>query len=486
MENTVTKHDISQGLRKLGLKSGDKILVHSSLSSIGKVDGGADAVIDSVLEVIGSSGTLVVPTFACAGPVFDPKTSHTGLGIIADKFWQRKGVLRSYHPTHSVAVLGKDAKDYIKCHEDANTAYAEGTPYYKLAMEGGFILLLGVDQDRNTTLHTAEALADLPYLRTVYKKYRKDGKEIEIKIERMAGPHRNFIGFDKIFRDKGVMTIGKIGNAVCRLIKAKEMLNITVELFKKNPSACLCDNPSCKDCLMQKGKIKAEMLKREDFKLSIDMSSTQLESEKLIDELKYQGIKYIQIDSSVGENTLLKKKLSDAEILVSALVLRDNDSIDKCIETAKFFNCKLIIVKYTDMNLIQDLISRTSLNNIELFLENEGKKSEFYDQILKDINNNKIGFAFSPAGFVKCGEKPFSSIFHSRRNIKKFLKQLYIEDAAFDGKDTLTAEGNAEIKELMSILRASSFSGFFALRNKISLTDIRAIGSSFWQIMEEI
>ena len=203
----VLKEGIKNGLKQLGLGAGDKVIVHSSLGSIGKVEGGAATVSDAILEVIGSAGTLVVPTFSCPGDVFDPLTSHTTLGAIADEFWQREGVLRSCHPTHSVAVFGKNAEGYIKDHEKSPTAYAEGTPYSKLAQEGGYILLLGVDQDRNTMLHTAEALASLPYLETVHKKYLKDGVETEIKIEKMAGPHRAFIGLDKLFREKGIMTL---------------------------------------------------------------------------------------------------------------------------------------------------------------------------------------------------------------------------------------------------------------------------------------
>jgi aminoglycoside 3-N-acetyltransferase len=47
----VTKEDIKKGLIKLGLKKGDIIGVHSSLSRFGYVIGGADTVIDALLEI---------------------------------------------------------------------------------------------------------------------------------------------------------------------------------------------------------------------------------------------------------------------------------------------------------------------------------------------------------------------------------------------------------------------------------------------------
>jgi aminoglycoside 3-N-acetyltransferase len=427
-----------------------------------------------------------MPTFSCKDPIFDPKASHTSLGIIPDTFWQRKGVLRSYHPTHSVSAFGKDAEYIIKDHENASTAYAEGTPYHKLALLGGFILLLGVDQDRSTTLHTAEALANAPYLKTIYSKYKKDGKEIEIKIEKMAGPHRNFIGLDKIFKEKGLISIGKIGNAVCRLIDAKAMIDIVVELIKGKPDVCLCDNPSCKDCLMQKGQIKEAMLKNEDFKLSIDISNIKLEPSTLIKELKYQGINYIQIDTSKGEDLSFKEEILKENILVSAVSLNEKDDIDKGIKIARFFESKFIIVKYTDINLIRETIHKIRSTGIALMLENYGEGAVFYDELLKNINSPVLSFAFSPAEFTVKKEKPFSKVFYLKRNIKNSLNQLYIEDVTYEGEQRLLGNGNAEIKELISILRCASFSGFFTLRSGQPLNEIRSICYSFWRIMEEI
>lgn len=59
---SITKEDIKKGLRALGLKRGDIVGVHSSLRSFGYVEGGADAVIDALLEVVGKEGTIAMPT----------------------------------------------------------------------------------------------------------------------------------------------------------------------------------------------------------------------------------------------------------------------------------------------------------------------------------------------------------------------------------------------------------------------------------------
>ena len=60
----VTKEDIKKGLAELGLKRGDVVGVHSSLSSFGYVEGGADTVIDALLETVGEEGAVVMPTYS--------------------------------------------------------------------------------------------------------------------------------------------------------------------------------------------------------------------------------------------------------------------------------------------------------------------------------------------------------------------------------------------------------------------------------------
>lgn len=113
------KDDLVDDLRRLGLQEGDTVLVHSSLSKIGYVEGGADTVIDALLEVIGNQGTLLMPTLTVGGRMvsqlregrlFDYRNTPTGLGIINEAFRKRAGVLRSIHPTHSVCGIGPNAE----------------------------------------------------------------------------------------------------------------------------------------------------------------------------------------------------------------------------------------------------------------------------------------------------------------------------------------------------------------------------------------
>ncbi len=210
MERIITKDEIKKGLKKLGLKKGSVVLVHSSLSSLGKVEGGPETVIQALLETVGKKGTVMMPY-------------PLGKATIAKIFSSMPGIYKSVHPTHSVSAMGARARYLTKDHDRMPTACGKGTPFGKLVDIGGYILLIGVDQDRSTVLHTAEDYADLPYLSEREFKYIDDrGIEKTIVLKRFPGPHRNFIGMDRIFREKGIMKIERIGNAMVRLIDAKK------------------------------------------------------------------------------------------------------------------------------------------------------------------------------------------------------------------------------------------------------------------------
>ena len=76
--------------------------------------------------------------------------------------------------------------------------------------------------------------------------------------------------------------------------------------------------------------------------------------------------------------------------------------------------------------------------------------------------NNDYGFVFNPANFVQSGEMPFLQSWKLGRFIKTAL-QLDLVDMTWEGDYTTLAGGNAEVKELVSIMRCHNFSGFMTL-----------------------
>lgn len=244
---SVTRQDIIKGLQELGLGLGDGLLVHSSLSSFGNVVGGADAVIDALLEVVGKEGVVLVPTLTgtehdgpAQPPVFDVRHSPCWTGRIPTVFMERREAKRSLHPTHSVAGIGQGVDSLEAGHEDCVTPCGLESPYYRLAERGGHILLIGVGQGSNTTLHTCEELAEVPYH---LQKQRTDAVIIDHMGNKHAksmylhdwGTPREFERIDDELLSRGIMKMGQIGGSTLRLIRSMEMIQWLVEVLRREP-----------------------------------------------------------------------------------------------------------------------------------------------------------------------------------------------------------------------------------------------------------
>ena len=126
--------DLRRDLIAMNLHPSDTLLVHSSMKSIGEVENGADTVLDVVMEYFGKDGLLVFPTLTysrvnTATPRYDVVNTPCSTGILPELFRQRKGVIRSLHPTHSVAAYGRDAAAFVAGHEKFATPAAVGSPW---------------------------------------------------------------------------------------------------------------------------------------------------------------------------------------------------------------------------------------------------------------------------------------------------------------------------------------------------------------------
>src|SRR6185437_9816625 len=101
---------------------------------------------------------LVLPTHTWSyikadNPRFYVDQSPSCIGILPELFRNRPGVVRSWHPTHSVAALGQDAVEFTKDDHLFDTPCARGSAWWKLLDRRATILLVGVDLKRNTFIH---------------------------------------------------------------------------------------------------------------------------------------------------------------------------------------------------------------------------------------------------------------------------------------------------------------------------------------------
>ncbi len=248
---SITRHDIITGLRELGLKAGDSVLTHSSLSSFGHMEGGPDAVIEAIIEAVSPGGMVLFPTLTGSSelspknpPVFDVLNTPCWTGAIPEIARKKPGFIRSAHPSHSVCAFGARARWFTEDHEHCPTPCGFGSPYDKLAQAGGYILLIGVTHDCNTSMHYVEEVAGVPYhmqdgtaLSTITYADREVVR-VPVTLHKYGVP-RDFKRLEPEMLIGGIQVNGRIGESTIRLIKAREMSYLVLARLQEDPSILL-------------------------------------------------------------------------------------------------------------------------------------------------------------------------------------------------------------------------------------------------------
>lgn len=247
---SITKEQIVFSLGLGGIQKGDVVLMHSALSSIGFVEGGADTVIDAVLEAVGAEGTFAVSTMAFNHP-YDPENDASTVGIISETHRKRANSIRSLRPVHCINAIGARAEELTRDHDKCETNCGVGSPFQKLRDMGGKIILLGVDMNRNTTLHAIEDIMDSVYLvteRVPAPKYMEDYQNKILVMKKYCPGHRDFLSFTPVLRREGALVEVKIGNALAKIIDVKKMYELGEKLLAENPLFFMCENENCSYC----------------------------------------------------------------------------------------------------------------------------------------------------------------------------------------------------------------------------------------------
>ncbi|MFB3881563.1 MAG: AAC(3) family N-acetyltransferase [Armatimonadota bacterium] len=487
----LTGEQISEGLRRLGLRAGDIVMVHSSLSSLGEVDGGAATVVKALLDVLGPSGTLVAPTFGAPAP-FDVKESPSGLGAITEAVRRWPGAVRSLHPTHAVSAIGPHAEQLTEGHLASPTAAGRDTPYGRLIEMGGKILLIGVDNDRNTTMHTLEEYVEAPYLSDRSVTYLDDQGRVQTKRLRLfPGPHRDFIGLGALFRREGVEVVARIGDAICRLIDAKRMHDVVLAAFRDDPALVLCTNPECDDCVTQRRKIRLSRLAGETFTLSALASSVSPFPDEIASELRRAGVGEVLLDRlyhrpvwEVNDVRLRRAAALFAEegIAVTAVSWpADPSRLDRWSAVAEAAGATRAVTALTaDAKAMADGAASSGKT---LWFENIALPTDVCLRLVESVGPEPV-FAFNPASFALLGERPFLKVFQTR--LKRRIGLFYLSDATFGGRYTLPGRGNAEVKELLSILRCRCFAGPVVIGTGPGGPPFRELVEAFWSLLESL
>lgn len=228
-----TREDLRADLQALNILPSDTLLIHSSMKSIGSVQGGADAVLDMLMEYFQKDGLLIFPTLSYrwineGNHRFDVKNTPACTGILPELFRQRQGVVRSLHPTHSVAAFGKDAGSFTAGHENASTPAPVGSPWWKLLQRKGKIMFIGTTINCNTFLHGVDEWINHPGILTETTQKLEivdyNGNIITTYQHRHAlGRNAYYESLENAFSCAGALQRGKFGNATTYLLDAAKI-----------------------------------------------------------------------------------------------------------------------------------------------------------------------------------------------------------------------------------------------------------------------
>lgn len=244
-----TTKSIIADLREMGIEENTVLMVHSSLRSIGDVQGGGSAVLDALCASV-QNGLLIVPTHTWAsikedGDMFDVETSASCVGALTNLARQDERFIRSSHPTHSVCATGRDSREYIHLDDNAHTPTPPNGCFGVLKEKQAKILFLGAPLSKNTFVHSIEEYMNVPnrFTASSYKFYSKRGYSIvEYQMVRHYNkdcPHisDNYEKLLPIMLKLGIATAGKVGDATSYLVDAKGCFDLVCHILKKDIDA---------------------------------------------------------------------------------------------------------------------------------------------------------------------------------------------------------------------------------------------------------
>jgi aminoglycoside 3-N-acetyltransferase len=228
----------------IGLRPGDRVVVHSSLRAVGLA---ADELLDDLLAAVGPQGLLVMPTFTYDNEIFARDTPGR-TGALTEVFRRRPEAVRSAHPTYSVAAIGNGAAELVEDHARVG-ATAVDSPLDRLAASGGLVLLLGVGHTSNTTAHVGEFRAEAPYLDIPF-----DPAWPTHGFDRFPGCSRAFGVLEQPLRGRGAIRDGKVGGALAQLVLGSAVIEEAVALLRRDPEALLCTDLGCYRCSLARAR----------------------------------------------------------------------------------------------------------------------------------------------------------------------------------------------------------------------------------------
>ncbi|MGB3715877.1 MAG: AAC(3) family N-acetyltransferase [Candidatus Promineifilaceae bacterium] len=258
-ETPLTRRSLAEVLDACGLSAGQIVLVHSSMSKLGWIPGGPEAVVLALLDVLGEDGTLMMPSHTSdnsdparwenppvpeawwplireSTPPYNPATTPSRMmGAIPELFRTWPGTIRSDHPVSSFAAKGPMAEYLISDHS-LEEDLGDMSPVGKLYELDGYVLLLGVGHSNNTSLHLAEYRCDYPSKHSFQtgSSMLVDGEQRWVTYETLDLQDDDFEQLGASFDSTNNITIHRIAQADVRLYRQRSLVDYAVDWMENN------------------------------------------------------------------------------------------------------------------------------------------------------------------------------------------------------------------------------------------------------------
>jgi aminoglycoside 3-N-acetyltransferase len=249
----LTKQGVVDALGAVGVRLGDTVLVHSSLRALGFVVGGAQAAVDALLEAVGRTGTIVVPTHSdpwsepkhwdvampdewldtirSSMPPFHPRlTPTTRMGAVVECMRRYPGFRRSWHPRVSFGGIGRQIDELLADHP-VPSGFGEHSPLGKLYAADAKIVLLGVGHASSSALHLAEHRAVWPAKRWIDQgaSMTIDGRATWVTWRELDDDSSDFGDIGTAIAAAGIERVVPVGSSEVRMVSLRSAVDLGVE-----------------------------------------------------------------------------------------------------------------------------------------------------------------------------------------------------------------------------------------------------------------
>lgn len=224
--------DIVHIMTEMGMEKGSNVFIHSSWNEFYNYTGTENDLIDSILSVIGPTGTLIMPAypFLLSNNIFNIKKSVTKAGLLAEEFRKYPNVKRSINVQHSVCALGPLSDYLLNEHHLGDNCWDERSPYYKLSSINALVFAIGLPNTFIGTMsHCVEGILwkYYPYYRDMFSK-----DKIEKKYVDYDGQEKSYYCYESV--KKKVCGPFKLKRYISKYLDndCRQISNLKITLFK--------------------------------------------------------------------------------------------------------------------------------------------------------------------------------------------------------------------------------------------------------------